>query len=366
MIFKNKKNNLFINIFLYILFLNGFILMNTLAAKANIIDNIINLFTSSSSPKEEIKSSLSTSDLLKPNLISNIDDDKDNNINDNDLDIGEDGTIHVQSGPLRISTEKEKPINDSIILYEVKSGDSIDTVSKLFNVSKNTIVWANNLKNSKAKLTPGDSLLIFPITGIQYVAKSTISINEIAKKYNADAEEISQYNGISISVKLAKGDTVFIPDAEAEMETVSKTSNKNDKNKINTSLLAKKQPTYKNNAVTGYFMKPVSGCIETQGLHGPFHTAVDLGCHIGTTVVAAANGVIIKAASTGYNGGYGEVVIISHPNGTQTIYAHLSAVNVSVGQNVLQGQVIGASGNTGHSTGPHLHFETRGTGNPFA
>ena len=112
-------------------------------------------------------------------------------------------------------------------------------------------------------------------------------------------------------------------------------------------------------------MMPVSGCMKTQGLHGPYGTAVDIGCKIGTTVVAAAEGTVIKAASSGYNGGYGNVIILSHPNGTQSIYAHLSTVGVQVGQKLRQGQVMGTSGNTGLSSGPHLHFETRGTGNPF-
>ncbi|MEI6352984.1 MAG: peptidoglycan DD-metalloendopeptidase family protein [Candidatus Nomurabacteria bacterium] len=366
---NNQSSKPFWIFFTFFCFLIVYFIFNIFSAKASIIDNIINLFTNNTFSQEiPSKSSLSDNDLLKPTLnsfvsvdssSSNSKSNSDNSDDENQIDINEDGSLNVQSGPMRLSTEKEKPVNDTISLYEIKTGDTLDTVASLFGVSKNTIIWANNLKSKK--LTPGGSLLIFPITGIQYTAKSSISISAIAKKYNADANEIVEYNGIALDSSLDKGDTVFIPDAEGQTQT-EVVPKKNSKGKV----VNKKAnlPKYKVNSIAGYFMRPLN-CVETQGLHGPYHSAVDFGCPIGTPVSAAADGTVIRATLGGYNGGYGSVIIISHPNGTQTIYAHLSQINVTVGQRVSQGQVMGATGNTGKSTGPHLHFETRGTANPF-
>ncbi|HEU5114585.1 MAG TPA: M23 family metallopeptidase, partial [Candidatus Paceibacterota bacterium] len=86
---------------------------------------------------------------------------------------------------------------------------------------------------------------------------------------------------------------------------------------------------------------------------------------IGTPIHAAASGVVIIARSGGYNGGYGSYVVISHPNGTQTLYAHMSKVIAHQGDAVEQGDLIGLVGSTGKSTGPHVHFEVRGAVNPF-
>src|SRR5690606_1590516 len=103
--------------------------------------------------------------------------------------------------------------------------------------------------------------------------------------------------------------------------------------------------------------------VVTQGLHG--YNGIDLGAPVGTGVYASAGGSVILAKSSGWNGGYGNYIIISHDNGTQTLYSHLSSVNVSLGQRVSQGDLIGAVGSTGKSTGPHLHFEVRGASNPL-
>ena len=86
---------------------------------------------------------------------------------------------------------------------------------------------------------------------------------------------------------------------------------------------------------------------------------------MGAPILAAASGTVIVAKSSGFNGGYGEMIIIQHDNGTQTLYAHLSSVKVSVGQQVNRGDVIGGMGSTGRSTGPHLHFEVRGAITPM-
>ena len=110
-------------------------------------------------------------------------------------------------------------------------------------------------------------------------------------------------------------------------------------------------------------MNPLPGARLTQGLHDG--GAVDLAMPRGTPILAAASGTIIFARD-GYNGGYGNMVIISHPNGTQTLYAHQSKLVSSAGDKVSQGEVIGYVGSTGHSTGPHLHFKISGAQNPGA
>lgn len=316
-------------------------------ARANILNNLRELFTKNNQPIALSEKVLTSDKLLRPKPSL-----EDDNSSNTPL-INSDGTLLVQSGTMRVSTEKEKVIDGTISLYEVKRGDSLGTVANLFGVSVNTIIWANDLKDRN--IHPGESLLIFPMNGLEYIVKNSGTLEDVAKKYKADAKEIAEYNGLSLNTKLAAGDKVFIPDAEANLPTETKTST------------SKKSPSLslKNNAKIGYFMLPVSGCVRTQGLHGPYHSAVDLGCKVGTKVSAAASGVVIRASSSGYNGGYGEVVIISHPNGTQTIYAHLSRVEVGVGEQVKQGEIIGTTGSTGRSTGPHLHFETRGTANPF-
>ena len=81
--------------------------------------------------------------------------------------------------------------------------------------------------------------------------------------------------------------------------------------------------------------------------------------------MASAEGDVLISKSSGWNGGYGEYVVIKHANGTQTLYAHMSGVSVSVGDHVDQGQTIGNMGSTGKSTGTHVHFEIRGARNPF-
>lgn len=117
-------------------------------------------------------------------------------------------------------------------------------------------------------------------------------------------------------------------------------------------------------AVSGYFGNPVPNGRLSQGVHG--HNGIDIAAPSGTPIYAAAPGRVVTVRSGGgYNGGYGNYVELSHSNGTKTLYAHMSAVAVS-GGSVEKGQLIGYVGNTGKSTGYHLHFEVEGARNPFA
>ena len=103
--------------------------------------------------------------------------------------------------------------------------------------------------------------------------------------------------------------------------------------------------------------------MRTQGVHG--YNGIDIGAGRGTAIYAAAAGTVIVSRSSGWNGGYGNYVVIAHDNGVQTLYAHLDSVNVGAGQRVNQGSLLGGMGATGKVTGVHLHFEVRGAKNPF-
>ena len=262
--------------------------------------------------------------------------------------------LQAVSGPLRVSTEDvDFPATDTISVYEVKKGDTIQDVAKLFGVSVNTIMWANNLKSRI--LTKGETLLILPITGIKHTVKKGDTITSISKKYKADSQDVANYNGLALSATLSAGDTILVPDGEIEIiQTATKPKNTKTSRILN---------SYANSTPTGFLIRPISGGKRSQGIHG--HNGVDLASSIGTPVYAAADGKVLVAKMGGYNGGYGNMIIISHDKGIQTVYAHLNAIYITQGTTVQQGQSIGELGNTGKSTGPHLHFEVRGAKNPF-
>ncbi len=265
--------------------------------------------------------------------------------------------LQAVSGPLRVSTEDvDFPTTDTVSVYEVKKGDTIQDVAKLFNVSVNTIVWANNLKSRT--ITKGDTLIILPITGIKHSVKKGDTITSIARKYKADDQDVAVYNGVDVGASLAIGDTIIVPDGEIQVVQAPKSTKVTSKIK-RTKIL----DSYTYSAPGDFLIKPVAGGRRTQGVHG--HNGIDIAATPGTPVFAAASGKVIVAKIGGYNGGYGNMVIITHEKGVQTVYAHLKDIYITSGQSVTQGQVIGGVGNTGRSTGPHLHFEVRGAKNPF-
>lgn len=266
-----------------------------------------------------------------------------------DITIMNDSALMSEDGPLGGLAENKKEIrtSDQISLYVVREGDTLSSIAKTFGVSINTIRWNNDIKNST--ITPGKTLVILPVSGVRHTVKSGDTINSITKKYKGDIDEVLSYNNISLDVKLAVGDVVIIPDGEMVTTTTTTT----------TSRTQAVSPT---RSVDGYFIRPTSGT-RTQGIHG--YNAVDIAPRAGTPIVASAQGTVIVSRSSGWNGGYGTYIVIQHDNGTQTLYAHNSKNEVSQGDVVEQGQVIGYVGASGRVTGPHLHFEIRGAKNPF-
>lgn len=258
---------------------------------------------------------------------------------------GPDGSLPPSSGA---ST------GGSISLYEVREGDSLSAIAQMFGVTTNTILWANDIKDAKT-IRPGDTLLILPVSGVQHKIVKGETLAGIAKKYDADVDDVALYNGISLAEALTAGDTLIIPGGDLNRNQSTGTSGK----KTGTGSASTPLP-----ALNGYYGNPVPGARLTQGLHG--FNGVDLGAPAGTPVYAAAAGTVIVAKASGYNGGYGNYIVIKHDNGTQTLYGHLSSVSVSVGDTLEKGARIGGVGSTGRSTGNHLHFEVRGAKNPFA
>ncbi|MBX4198848.1 M23 family metallopeptidase [Candidatus Parcubacteria bacterium] len=244
-----------------------------------------------------------------------------------------------------------------ISTYIVKEGDTLSSIAKLFGVSQNTIVWANNVKGGR--ITPGQELVILPISGVRHTVVRGDTIATLAKKYNADVGDILSYNGLASDAKLTAGDIIIVPDGEIGSIPSTPAGSKPGVCGIKVSTYERllvnpcSLPSY-----PGYFARPLAGGIKSQDLHG--YNAIDFAVPQGTPIMAAAAGTVIVSRTGGYNGGYGTYVVISHPNGTQTLYAHMSVNGMTLGQKVTQGQVIGAIGSTGKSTGAHLHIEVRG------
>jgi LysM repeat protein len=281
---------------------------------------------------------------------------------DSTVEIVDNSALVAESGPLGTAADinTDTSTSDQISVYVVHKGDTIAAIAAMFDVSTNTVMWANNLSKGQA-LIEGTTLVILPVTGVQYTIKKGDTISSIAKKLNADAGDIATFNGIAVSALLIAGETIIIPNGEIAAAPAAKATTK-----VSSKVIASSSGP----AHDGYYIKPVA-CVRTQGIHG--HNGVDLGCSVGTSIKAAAKGTVIVANNSGgWNGGYGNYVVISHPNGTQTLYAHLSKVSTSVGNAVGQGELIGYTGGrpgspgAGSSTGPHLHFEVRGAKNPGA
>lgn len=266
-----------------------------------------------------------------------------------------DSALISHSGPSGTSADiGNTPSSDQISVYVVRKGDTLSDIAGMFNVSVNTIIWANNL-SSVTDIHKGDTLIILPVSGIERIVVKGDTLKSLAKKYNADANEIAQYNGLDPLAPLKIGSTVIIPGGEISTPAPSSRP----------SSSSRSTPSSSGGSIqTGYYKNPVPGGILTQGIHGK--NGVDIGAARGTPIHAAANGTVIIARSNGgWNGGYGNYVVITHSNGTQTLYAHMTNAIVSLGQSVSSGQIIGYVGSTGKSSGFHLHFEVRGAANPF-
>jgi murein DD-endopeptidase MepM/ murein hydrolase activator NlpD len=232
-----------------------------------------------------------------------------------------------------------------VITYTVQAGDTVQAMADLFGLQPTTIMWANPaIEDAPDLLRIGQAVTILPIDGAYHEITEGDTLESIAEKYEVEPEAIvtCEYNLLETPLRsLQQGTWLIIPGGEKP-------------------YVPKVVTTYAGSVPegargTGRFQWPVLGRITQGYWYG--HRAIDIGAPTGSAVLAADGGFVSFAGWTDV--GYGYLIVIDHANGFATYHAHLSNIYVFEGQAVERGQVIGAAGNTGWSTGPHLHFEVR-------
>ena len=258
--------------------------------------------------------------------------------------------------------------NEQNQVYNVEEGDCLSTIANKHDMKTKDLIKLNPDIDEETLLQIGEEVIVaVPEPELSIAIKEKITYKDYIYYTTKKVEDKSKY----------KGEKEVIEEGEnGEKEVTALLS------KINGKIVAKEIIEEKvikeakervisegtkpvpSKSATGSYLKPISGgrISSPFGYRGrEFHTGVDFATSVGTTVKASDGG---KVAFAGWSGDYGYVVFVDHGNGVQTRYAHLSRISVSVGQKVAKGETIAKTGNTGRSTGPHIHFEIRINGNP--
>lgn len=261
--------------------------------------------------------------------------------------------------------------------YLVKEGDTIGSIAQDFNVNVGTLLWNNGL-TERQYIRPGDNLKIPPVSGMLVAVKKGDTITKLAARYQGDENEVRDFNRIGDETSLPIGTEIMIPGGRppAPEQTIiaivrhQQDQEPSDRETARETLLNSKTPKPADasdaSLPAARLLWPTPGRVVTQ-YYGWKHTGVDIDGDFTSPLYAAYDGIVTKA---GWNsGGYGLQIMIQHPNGLTTRYAHSSKLFVKVGDEVKRGQTIAMMGSTGHSTGSHLHFEVYVNGkrvNPLA
>ncbi len=219
-------------------------------------------------------------------------------------------------------------------VYTVKPGDTAGAIAESYGVSVDSIVSFNNIQNTRA-LRPRQLLKVPSMAGILCVAKEGDTAESLARAWEIAANGIIESNGL-LALQIPAGKVVFLPDARL--------------------------PSNKLREINGDLFKwPIRGWVTSRyGWRSDpftgsrsFHDGLDIGANLGTPIGAAMEGRVIEK---GYSSSFGNYVLIAHHSNWMSFYGHMNSSIVKEGQWVGIGQRIGFVGNTGYSTGPHLHF----------
>ena len=211
--------------------------------------------------------------------------------------------------------------------YTVQQGDTISAIAARYGMEMWPVLWTNEL-DADQTIRPGQELRIPPVPGAGRTVKEGDTLESIAKRFKVNPEVIVIANELQPGAPLVAGTYLFVPGGQLPI------------------------PERTPGLATGLLRWPARGWISAYYTTG--HPGIDIAAAHGVPIYAADGGVV---RSAGWNGGYGNQVVIDHRNGFVTTYSHLSRYFFGAGQLVAKGSMIGHNGSTGNSTGPHLHFE---------
>lgn len=232
-----------------------------------------------------------------------------------------------------------------------------------YAIATQSDTYLGSADNFSTNITPPDEPVVTPAPSkrtatTNYTVQAGDTLSQIAAKFNLSLDTLKYTNSITNTDQLKLGQVLKIPVNDMSRSAIAKAQNQQ--------ASKKKSLAYAGRSTVGRdlpssgqtkFKQPIYGYSMISQGYGRGHTGVDYATPVGTPIYAASDGVVIEAKTFGWNYGWGKTVLISHGGGVTSRYGHLSGLNVSVGDHVSQGEFIGRSGNTGHSTGPHLHFQ---------
>lgn len=241
-------------------------------------------------------------------------------------------------------------------IYRVERGDTPNGIADKFGIQATTLLGGNpQLSQESSLLQTGVDLIILPIDGVLHDVEPGDTLESISAQYGVPVEAIIAYepNKLEFPYRLYPETQILVPGAVRDVFVWTPPSLESVRGSSTGSGVT---PLV---VGTGTFIYPVNSRNFTQ-YYWYGHPGIDIALAEGTAVVASDTGTVTFAGWNIY--GYGNLIVVNHGNGYETFYAHLNGISVVPGQIVYQGNVIGTTGNTGNSSGPHIHFEIRANG----
>ena len=269
----------------------------------------------------------------------------------------------------RVNPKTEHPLRPrvEVLRYTVQRGDSVFGIAKNFGLEPESILWGNydTLNDDPDMLQPGLDLNILPVDGVLYQWQEGDSLDSVAASFEVDPREIVDWPGNAIDPvepEIKEGVVLVVPGGKREFRQwlvpIISRGNAGVGAAFGSGGCT---GDFTGGAVgSGAFIWPTANHFLSGNDFWSGHLAIDIAAGEGALEWASDSGVVVYSGWSG--GGYGNMVMIDHGNGYQTLYGHMSAVTVQCGQSIGLGQTIGYSGSTGNSTGAHLHFEVRSNG----
>ncbi len=274
-----------------------------------------------------------------------------------------DGPLAVRRLANLLTTSLQRSRVD-VLHYTVQQGDSVFGIAKQFDIKPETVLWGNfdALNDSPDMLKPGQDLSILPVDGTYYKWKAGDALASVAASFGVARDDIVDWPGNHIdplTPTVADGTWLVVPGGKRAFKQWLVPTIARGHAGVGLAFGSGGcSGDFTHGAVgSGAFVWPSGNHYLSGNDFWSGHLGIDIAAGLGASVWAADSGVIVYAGWS--DGGYGNVIMIDHGNGYQTLYAHLSAFTVGCGQSVGKGQGIGQAGSTGNSTGAHLHFEVR-------